>query len=49
MRRPDDDIAKRLIAQRTLRGWTPGDLAHRAGLTAFAVRQLEQGKRAPLT
>lgn len=42
-------LGERLRKQRELRGWSPADLGHRCGLTGQAVRELEQGHRAPLT
>lgn len=42
-------IGDRVRRQRELHGWSTADLAHRAGLTAQAIRQLELGERAPLT
>lgn len=39
----------RIRDQRELRGWSTVDLAHRAGMTAQAIRELEEGARAPLT
>lgn len=40
-------IGLRLADQRTRRGWSPADLAARTGLTAQAIRMLEQGQRDP--
>lgn len=42
-------IGVRLKDQRELRGWSQPDLAHRTGLTATGIRQIEQGQRAPMT
>ena len=42
-------IAQRLTELRTRLGWTPGDLAARAGLTPEAVRALERGETTPKT
>lgn len=42
-------IGLRVAEQRTRRGWSPADLAARTGLTAQAIRMLEQGERDPRT
>lgn len=42
-------IGLRVAEQRSRRGWSPADLAARAGLTAQAIRMLEQGQRDPHT
>lgn len=42
-------LGDRLRKQRELRGWSPEELAMRAGLTGPAIRALERGERAPLT
>lgn len=53
--RPEDraahlkDLGGRLLEQRQLRGWSQSDLAARTNLTATAIREIEQGKRSPMT
>lgn len=42
-------IGDRLKEQRELRGYTPADLAHKAGITTTAVRDIELGKVDPKT
>jgi len=42
-------LGERLREQRELRGWSQADLAHRTSLTATAIREIEQGRRAPMT
>lgn len=43
------EIGLRLAEMRTRLGWSPTDLAVRAGLTAETVRALEHGETTPRT
>lgn len=42
-------LARRITDSRTQRGWTPGDLAYRAGISPQALRSIEAAKTEPGT